>query len=53
MKTLQSVRFDEVGKTKTRSSTRQDDGGDVDDSDLGDVNDMKVIEMSKVAHEDN
>jgi hypothetical protein len=53
MKTLECDRSVEVGKTKPRSSTRQDDGGHVDDSDLGDVNDMKIIEMSKVAHEDN
>jgi hypothetical protein len=33
MKTLESVHPDEVGKTETRSSTRQDNRGDVDDSD--------------------
>jgi hypothetical protein len=38
---LESVHPDEVGKTGTRSSTRQD-GGDVDNSDSGDVNDMDV-----------
>jgi hypothetical protein len=42
MKTLESVRPNEVGKTKTRSSAKQDNGGDVDDSDSGDVNDMEV-----------
>jgi hypothetical protein len=41
IKTLESVRPYEVGKTRTRSSTRQD-GGDVDNSDSGDVNDMDV-----------
>jgi len=42
MKTIESVRSDEVGKTRIKSSTRQDDGGDVDELDLSDVNDMKV-----------
>jgi hypothetical protein len=41
IKTLESVHPDEVGKTGTRSSTRQD-GGDVDNSDSGDVDDMDV-----------
>jgi hypothetical protein len=41
IKTLESVHPDEVGKTGTRSSTRQD-GGDVDNSDLGNVDDMDV-----------
>jgi hypothetical protein len=40
-KTLESVHPEEVGKTRTRISTRQD-GGDVDNSDLGDVDDMDV-----------
>jgi hypothetical protein len=42
IKTLESVRPDEVGKTRTKSSTKQDDGGDVDNSDSGDVNDMDI-----------
>jgi hypothetical protein len=42
IKTLESVCLEEVRKTRTRSSTRQDDGGDVDNSNLGDVNDMDV-----------
>jgi transposase InsO family protein len=41
IKTLESVHPDEVGKTGTKSSTRQD-GGDVDNSDSGDVDDMDV-----------
>jgi hypothetical protein len=40
-KTLESVHIDEVGKTGTISSTKQD-GGDVHNSDLGEVNDMDV-----------
>jgi hypothetical protein len=40
--TLESVHPNEVGKTCTISSTRQDDGGDVDNSKSGDVNDMDV-----------
>ena len=31
-KTLESVHPDEVGKTGTRNSTRQDDGGEADNS---------------------
>jgi hypothetical protein len=42
MKTIESVRSDEVEKTIIKISTRQDDGGDVDDLDSGDVNDMEV-----------
>jgi len=42
IKTLESVHPDEVGKIETRSSTRQDDGGDVDDSNSSDHNDMDV-----------
>jgi hypothetical protein len=42
IKTLESVHLDEVWKTGTRSSTRQDDGGDLDNSNLGDVNAMDV-----------
>jgi hypothetical protein len=42
MKTLESVHPNEVGKTCTRSSTRQYDGGDVDDSNSSDANDMEV-----------
>jgi hypothetical protein len=41
IKTLESVHPDEVGKTGTRSSSRQD-GGDVDNSNSGDVDDMDV-----------
>jgi hypothetical protein len=41
IKTLESVCLDEVGKKRTRSSTRQD-GGDVDSSNLGDVDDMNI-----------
>lgn len=41
IKTLESVHPSEVGKTGTRSSTRQD-GGDVDNSDSSDVNDIDV-----------
>ena len=42
MKTLESVCPDEVGNIRTRISTRQDDGSDVQDSDSGDVNDIEV-----------
>lgn len=42
IKTLESVSLDQVGKTKTRSSTRQDGGGDLDNLDSSDVNDMDV-----------
>jgi hypothetical protein len=42
IKTLESVHPHEVGKIETRSSTRQDDGGDVNNSNSGDVNDMDV-----------
>jgi hypothetical protein len=42
IKTLESVHPDEVGKTRTISSTRQDDGVDVDNSYSSDVNDMDV-----------
>jgi len=42
IKTLESVCLDEVGKTRTKGSTRQDDGGDVDDSNSSDGNDMDV-----------
>jgi hypothetical protein len=41
IKTLESVHLDEVGNTGNISSTRQD-GGDVDNSDPGDVDDMDV-----------
>jgi hypothetical protein len=41
IKTLGSVRLDEVGKTRTKISTRQD-GGDVHNSNSGDVNDRDV-----------
>jgi hypothetical protein len=40
IKTLESVHPNEVGKISTRSSTREDDGGDVDNSNASDVNDM-------------
>jgi hypothetical protein len=42
IKTLESVHPDEVGKTGTRSSSRLD-GGDVDNSNSGDVDDMDVL----------
>jgi hypothetical protein len=42
IKTLESVHPNEVGKIGTKISTRQDDGGGVDNSDSGDVNDMGV-----------
>jgi hypothetical protein len=41
-KTLESAHPNEAGKTVTRSLARQDDEGDVDDLDLGDVNDKEV-----------
>jgi hypothetical protein len=41
IKTLESVHPNEVGKTGTRSSSRQD-GGDVDNSNSSDVDDMDV-----------
>lgn len=41
-KTLESVHPDEVGKMGTRCSTRQDDGRDTNNSNLGDVEDMDV-----------
>jgi hypothetical protein len=41
IKTLESVHPNEVGKTGTKSSTRRD-GGDVDNSYSGDVNDIDV-----------
>jgi hypothetical protein len=40
-KTLESVHPDEVGKTGTKISSRQD-GGNVDNSNSGDVDDMDV-----------
>jgi hypothetical protein len=42
IKTLESVHHVEVGNIRTKSSTRQDDGGDVDNSDSSDVNDIDV-----------
>ena len=42
IKTLESVCLNEVGNTGMRSSTKQDDGGDVDNSDSSDANDMDV-----------
>ena len=41
-KTLESVHLDEVGNMGTRSSTRQDDGGYADNSNLSDVDYMDV-----------
>jgi hypothetical protein len=40
-KTLESVHLDEVGKIGTKLSSKQD-GGNVDNSNLGDVDDMDV-----------
>jgi hypothetical protein len=42
MKSLESVHPDEVAKRRTRSSIRQDDGGDAYDLDSSYVNDMEV-----------
>jgi len=39
IKTLESVHLDEIGKTRTRLSSKQD-GGNVDNSNSGDVEDM-------------
>jgi hypothetical protein len=41
-KTLESVCSDEIGKIGTRSSTRQDNGDGVDNSDSCDFNDIDV-----------
>ena len=38
MKKLESVHPDEIGKIGIRGSTRQDNGGNADDSTLGDPN---------------
>ena len=46
MKTLESVHLDEIGKTRTRSSTRQDDGGNAEDSISGDPNSSNNMEAS-------
>lgn len=46
MKTLESVCIDEIGKTGTRSSTIQHDGGNVDDSTPGDPNSSNNMEAS-------
>jgi hypothetical protein len=42
IKTFESVRRDEVGNTRIIISTKQDDEGDVDNSDSCDVNVMNV-----------
>jgi hypothetical protein len=42
VKTLESVHPYEARKIGTRSYAKQDDGGDVNDSDSGDVNNMEV-----------
>ena len=41
-KTLESVHPDEVGKMGTRSSTKQDDGGDANNSNSSDVEDLDI-----------
>ena len=41
MKTLQSVHPNEIGKTGPRSSTKQEDGGNVGDSNINYANDME------------
>ena len=42
MKKLESIHIDEIENIGTKILTRQDNGGDVDDSNLGDVDDMYV-----------
>ena len=46
MKTLESVHPDEIWKTRIRSSTIQDDGGNVDNSTLGDPKSSNNMEAS-------
>ena len=46
MTTLESVHLDEIGKTRTRSSIRQDDGGNADYSNSSDTNSRNNVKAS-------